>query len=83
MTDNQDKIPAEKDGKYQFKISYAERELMCYVEKEQDMMHVSLDNNMTAELKINKDGSITQIEGSPLPASSIDFIKKQIFGHNL
>ena len=83
MIDIQDKTPAEKDGKYQFKLFYAEREVVCKVEKEQNALHVSIDDNINAELKINADGTLTQTEGSPLPASSIDFIKKQVLGHNL
>ncbi|MDB5011193.1 MAG: hypothetical protein JWQ06_1982 [Mucilaginibacter sp.] len=80
MIDSQDKTPAEKDGKYEFKLYYSEREVTCRVEKEQDKMHVSIDNNMDAELQINEDGTITQIEGATLPASSIEFIKKQVLG---
>ncbi|MDB5112249.1 MAG: hypothetical protein JWR67_3363 [Mucilaginibacter sp.] len=80
MIDSQDKTPAEKDGKYEFKLYYSEREVTCRVEKEQDKMHVSIDNNMDAELQINEDGTITQIEGATLPDSSIEFIKKQVLG---
>ncbi len=83
MTDIQDKTPAEKDGKYEFKLFYAEREVVCKVEKEQNILHVNIDDNINAEIKIGADGSLTQTEGSPLPASSIDFIKKQVLGHNL
>lgn len=83
MIDTQDKNPAEKDGKYEFKLVYSEREVTCRVEKEQNTLHVNIDNNINAELKINAEGSVTQTEGSPLPASSIDFIKKQVLGHNL
>ncbi|GAA4319885.1 hypothetical protein GCM10023149_18840 [Mucilaginibacter gynuensis] len=75
--------PAEKDGKYEFKINYSERELNCKVEKEQDKLHVSIDDNINAELKINNDGSIEQVEGTPIPASTIDYIKKQILGHQV
>jgi ankyrin repeat protein len=81
MIDSQDKTPAEKDGKYEFKLYYSEREVTCRVEKEQDKLHVAIDNNMDAELQINEDGTITQIEGAPLPASSIEFIKKQVLGN--
>ena len=83
MTNNQDKTPAEKDGKYEFKLFYSEREVVCKVEKEQNELHVNIDDKITAELKINADGSLTQTEGSPLPASVIDFIKKQVLGHKL
>lgn len=83
MSDNQDKSPAEKDGKYEFKLFYSEREVVCKVEKEQNILHVNIDDNINAELKINADGSLIQTEGSPLPPSSIDFIKKHVLGHNL
>jgi hypothetical protein len=76
-----DITPAEKDGKYKFTISYSERELSCEVVKEQNNLHVTIDNNMHAELKIDNEGNITQTEGAPIPASTIEYIKKQVFGH--
>ncbi len=82
MTSNQDTIPAERDGKYKFTISYAEREVSCQVEKEQNMLHVVIDENLNAGLKINADGSLTQVEGAPIPDSCITYIKKQVLGHN-
>ncbi len=82
MTSNQDTIPAERDGKYKFTISYAEREVSCQVEKEHNMLHVVIDENLNAELKINADGSLTQVDGSPIPDSCINYIKKQVLGHN-
>ena len=81
MTEAQDTRPAEKDGKYQFTINYSEREVTCEVIKEQQILHVTIDGNMNAELKLNADGTIEQVEGAQLPESSIDYIKKQIFGH--
>ena len=83
MIETQDKTPAEKDGKYEFKLSYAERELTCQVIKDHDILHVHLENNMDATLKLNPDGSLTQTDGATLPQSSIDFIKKHIFGPNV
>ncbi len=83
MIDTQDKAPADKDGKYEFKLFYSEREVVCKVEKEQNALHVNIDDNINAELKINADGSLTQTEGTVLPASVIDFIKKQVLGHSL
>ena len=83
MIETQDKTPAEKDGKYEFKISYAERELTCQVVKDHDILQVHLDNNLDATLKVNADGSVVQTGGSNLPQSSIDFIKKHIFGPNV
>lgn len=82
MTLAQDTIPAEKDGKYKFTINYSGREVSCQVEKEQQMLHVTIDDNLNAELKINSDGTVAQVDGAPIPESSIDYIKKQIFGHN-
>jgi len=82
MTPDQNTMPAEKDGKYKFTISYSGREVSCQVEKEQQMLHVVIDDNLNAELKLNTDGSLTQVEGAALPDSSIDYIRKQIFGHN-
>jgi hypothetical protein len=80
MMDTQDITPAEKDGKYEFKIFYSGREVVCRVEKEQTILHVNIDDNINATLKINADGSLTQTDGTEIPDSSIDFIKKQILG---
>ena len=83
MIDPQDTTPAEKDGKYEFQLFYSEREVKCRVEKEQNMMHVVIDENINAELQINEDGTITQTAGTKLPPSSIEFIKKQILGQTV
>ncbi|GAB2987075.1 hypothetical protein GCM10027049_28670 [Mucilaginibacter puniceus] len=80
MIDKEDITPADKDGKYEFKMFYSEREVTCKVEKEQNILHVTIDNGINATLKINADGSLTQTEGNDLPDSSIEFIKKQILG---
>jgi hypothetical protein len=80
MIDTQDITPAEKDGKYEFKIFYSGREVACRVEKEQNILHVNIDDNINATLKINADGSVIQTEGNEIPDSSIEFIKKQILG---
>lgn len=80
MIDSQDTTPAEKDGKYQFQLNYSGREVSCLVEKEQQMLHVKIDDNIEAELKINNDGTLTQTSGATLPDSSIEFIKKQVLG---
>ena len=82
MTTTPDTIPADRDGKYKFTISYAEREVSCQVEKEQNILHVVIDDNLNADLKINTDGSISQVEGSPIPDSCINYIKKQVLGHS-
>jgi hypothetical protein len=78
MIESKDTTPAEKDGKYRFEIHYSGRDVSCVVEKEQQMLHVTIDENRTAELKINNDGSITQVEGATMPESSIDYIKKHV-----
>lgn len=80
MIETKDTIPAEKDGKYQFQLNYSGREVTCRVEKEQQTLHVKIDDNLEAELKINNDGTVTQTGGAQLPNSSIDFIKKHILG---
>ena len=80
MIEIKDTIPAEKDGKYQFQLNYSGREVTCQVEKEQQTLHVKIDDNLEAELKINSDGTVTQTGGAQLPDSSIDFIKKHILG---
>ncbi len=75
-----DITPAEKDGKYHFIISYSERELPCEVEKEQDILRVTIDKILHSDLKINKDGSVEQVQGAPIPASTIEYIKKRVLG---
>lgn len=82
MTTAQDTIPAERDGKYKFTIDYSGREVSCQVEKEHDMLHVIIDENLNSELKINADGSVTKVGGADLPQSSVDYIKKQVLGHS-
>jgi len=82
MTTAQDITPAEKDGRYAFTISYSGREVSCLVEKEQQLLHVTIDDNIKAELKINSDGTVTHFEGAAIPVSSIDYIKKHVLGHN-
>ncbi|HEY0244478.1 MAG TPA: hypothetical protein VGC01_02865 [Mucilaginibacter sp.] len=80
MIDPQDTTPAEKDGKYEFKLFYSEREVNCKVEKEQNILHVNIDENINADLQINANGTLSQTGGTKLPDSSIEFIKKQILG---
>jgi hypothetical protein len=83
MIESKDTTPAEKDGKYQFQLSYSGREVICLVEKEQQTLHVNIDNNIDADLRINNDGTLTQTGGTQLPDSSIDFIKKQVLGNQV
>ncbi len=66
------------DGKYEFTINYSERELTCHVEREGDILHVRMDNNIIADLELQPDGTAVQVSGDELPDSSIEFIKKQV-----
>ena len=82
MIDPKDTSPAAKDGKYEFHINYSGRELACRVEKEQNRLHVFIDNNINAELEIQPDGNVIQTGGNDLPDSSIEFIKKHVLEHS-
>ena len=82
MTNTENKTPAGTEGIHEFTMQYGGRELSCQVEKDGDKLKVSIDNNMTAELEIHWDGTITQISGNALPDSNIEFIKKQVLGQN-
>ena len=66
------------DGKYEFTINYSERELTCHVEREGDILHVHIDNNMNADIELLPDGTAVQVSGDELPASTVEFIKKQV-----
>ena len=66
------------DGNYKFTINYSERELTCHVERKGDILHVHMDNNMNAEIELLPDGTAVQISGDELPASNVEFIKKQV-----
>ncbi len=83
MNTNQNATPSPgSDGIYEFTISYAERELDCRVEKADDILNVHMDNT-DARLQIEPDGTVHQIGGTALPASSIEFIKKEVLGHEV
>jgi len=66
------------DGTHEFTINYSERELTCHVEREGDILHLRIDNNMTADIELLPDGTVVQTSGDELPASTIEFIKKQV-----
>ncbi len=66
------------DGKYEFTINYSERELTCHVERKGEILHVRLDNNIIADIELQPDGTAVQVSGNELPASNIEFIKKQV-----
>jgi hypothetical protein len=80
MIEENDTSPAHKDGKYEFELHYAGRDLTCRVEKEQNKLNVHIDNNIDAELTVQEDGCLTQTGGNELPGSAIEYIKKRIFG---
>ncbi|MFD0793245.1 hypothetical protein ACFQZX_06420 [Mucilaginibacter litoreus] len=80
MKEDKDTSPAEKDGKYEFDIHYSGRDLSCKVEKEQNKFIVNIDNNIHAELTLQEDGCLVQTNGSELPDSAVDYIKKRILG---
>lgn len=82
MTNTENKKAPGTDGVHQFTMQYGGRELACRVEKDDDKLKVSIDNNITAELEIHWDGTITQISGNSLPESNIEFIKKQVLGQD-
>lgn len=66
------------DGKYEFTINYSERELTCHVEREGDILHVYIDNNIQADIELQPDGSAVQLSGSELPESNIDYIRRMV-----
>ena len=81
MIDQKDTSPAANDGKYEFQLHFGGRDLACRVEKEQNQLHVFIDNNINAELELQPDGNLTQTGGTDLPDSSIEFIKKHVLEH--
>ncbi len=79
MTNNTNNTP---DGTQKFTMNYAERELLCTVEKKGNILHLHIDNNINADLEIQQDGSLIQISGPELPPSNIDFIRKHVLGQD-
>ncbi|WDF54975.1 hypothetical protein [Mucilaginibacter sp. KACC 22063] len=79
MADNTNNTP---DGKQEFTMNYSERELSCTVEKEGNILHLHIDNNINADLEIQQDGTLVQTSGPELPPSNIDFIRKHVLGHD-
>jgi hypothetical protein len=83
MKTNQNISPTNgADGTYNFTISYSEREVDCRVEKDDDVLNVQMDN-FEAKLQVGPDGSLHQIAGNALPESVIEFIKKEVLGHEV
>jgi hypothetical protein len=79
MTDNTNNTP---DGTKHFTMNYSERELECTVEKEGNILHLHIDNNINADFEIQQDGSLIQTSGPELPPSNIDFIRKHVLGQD-
>lgn len=61
-----------------FSISYAERELSCYVNRYGNRLEVLIDNGIEAVLAIGPEGNLQQNAGDPLPASTIVYIAKEV-----
>jgi len=66
------------DGKQEFTINYSEREITCYVERENNILHLHMENNMNADLEIQEDGTLKQVSGAELPQSTIDYICRRV-----
>jgi hypothetical protein len=82
METNQNTMPKGSDGTYEFTINYSGRELACRVEKNDDILTVHLEN-MEAKRQVEPDKSVHQISGNTLPESNIEFIKKEVLGHEV
>lgn len=82
METNPNTLPKGSDGTYEFTINYSGRELACRVEKNDDILTVQLEN-MEAKLQVEPDNSVHQISGNALPESNIEFIKKEVLGHEV
>ena len=70
------------DGHYEFTINYSGRELDCIVDKDDDILNVKMEN-IEAKLQVEPDGTVHQIGGNTLPESNIEFIKKEVLGHEI
>lgn len=71
-------IDAAHLGAHLFSISYAGRDLSCYVRRHGDLLDVTIDEMFDARLKIEDGGNLRQLSGDKLPESLIIFIKKQV-----
>ncbi|HVW13486.1 MAG TPA: hypothetical protein VHB54_06690 [Mucilaginibacter sp.] len=83
MSDTENKTAPGTDGLHEFTMQTGGRELTCRVEKQGNNLKVNIDNNVSAELEVHWDGTITQISGNTLPDSEIEFIKKHVLGHEV
>jgi hypothetical protein len=75
MTDNTNHT---SDGVQEFTINYSEREITCRVDREGDILHLHMDNNMNADLEIQPDGTLKQVSGDELAQSNIDYICRRV-----
>ncbi|QJD95703.1 hypothetical protein HH214_07370 [Mucilaginibacter robiniae] len=66
------------NSKQEFTINYSERELSCWVEREGNILHLHIDNNINADFEIQSDDSLKQISGPELPPSNIDYIRRRV-----
>jgi hypothetical protein len=82
MTNTENKKTAGSEGIHEFSMQYGGRELLCRVEKDGDKLKVNIDDSIFAELEVHWDGTITQISGTSLPESNIEFIKKHVLGQD-
>lgn len=83
MTDTENTTLAGNDGRHEFTIDYSGREVPCIVEKSEDRLTVHIEDNITAELQIEPDGTLHQTSGNTIPDSVIEFIKKNVLGHEV
>ena len=74
------KPQAGEHGLYEFTMQVDGRELTCHADKKGDRISVKIDNNMSAELEVHWDNTVTQLSGN-LPDSQIEFIKKHVLEH--
>jgi len=81
MNDTKSSATTGRDGNYDFTMHVDGRELSCHAEKKGDRISVNIDNNTTAELELHWDNTISQLSGN-LPDSQVEFIKKEVLGHD-
>jgi len=67
-----------KASSYLFSISYADREVSCYIHRVDDIFDVTIDEQIKARLQLEPDGNLHQLTGTKLPESTLGFIKKMV-----
>ena len=80
MDDTKNPATTGEDGIYEFTMQVDGRELTCHAEKKGDRISVQIEDNNSAELEVHWDNRVTQVSGN-LPDSQVEFIKKQVLGH--